>query len=156
MIVLIYGIMSFIIAIELYKGYRIDRDFAGCIFVGPSGFPWLELIASLIFGLIGISLLKNKKQLLRFVILSSFVLCFSTILLIFINFLWCNISLIGSGVYCILDIPILELGGILFFAVILAEYRKFDWKKEVKEFGLKKYLICFVGISLLWLLLYKI
>jgi hypothetical protein len=148
--------MSFIIAIELYKGYRIDRDFVGCILVGPSGFPWLELIASLIFGLNGISILKNKKQLLRFVILSSFVLCFSTILLIVIKFLWCSISLIGFGIYCIMDIPILELGGILFFTVILAEHRKFDWKKEIKEFGLKKYLICFVGISLLWLLLYNI
>ena len=126
---------SFLYSIELYKTFRLHRDFNGCIYAGKQALPFFEFATSIVGFLFGLILIKKLNIFLKIMITYSLSFTIYYLFASLIKVIYCLIY------DCSSSYKILESGGILFFTLLLSHYYKFDWKKEIKNLWYLKIII---------------
>ncbi len=140
---ILMSLKTFIYSIDLYKIYRVERDFNGCFYGAHFYLPFYEFIISIVLLLYGVILIKRNNFIFKALIIFSLSTAVFYVLSSIFTLIYCIIM------NCYSDYKILEIGGILFFTLLISEYYKYDWKIEIKNFGYKKILISVIIIFII-------
>ncbi len=142
------GIESFATLVKLHE---YNMNWSGC-FPQERGFPFFEVMTSVFLILYGLILIKKFDVLFRVLIFCCFAI--ATFKVLRLSFIFYD-SIINN--YSITTgYKILEIGGFIFFSLLIAEYYHFDWKNEIKKLGVLKIAISVIMILILTTILNKI
>lgn len=146
-LLIIISLLAFKHAIDLFRTYLSHKNFNGCIFAGKQLFPFYEFNISIFLMLYGISMIKSIKMIFKFLIIYNFIIT-----------IYFSMRIVVQGIASLLHNSfsfytierILIHVGLLFITIFILEKFNYNWKKEIRKFGVLRIIISVILLLLIF------